>query len=122
MNNKIYLTFESFGTVLWLLTDFIWMCGYPAWSLVAVFPAAVFLIGACIFYNGGKSSDLNVLIASLCWFSMNAFWISSEIAHKDLFLWCSKGIFLIACFFVYLSFRASKKEGKSIDFKRLKLK
>jgi hypothetical protein len=122
MRNKAYQTLESIGTIMWLLVDFIWMCGFNVIALLIGIPTAIFLIGSCIFYSGNKKSERYVLIASAGWFLMNSVWIMSELGHKDIYLWIAKLFFIIACFFVYLSLRASKKEGGPTDFKRLKIK
>jgi hypothetical protein len=122
MKNKSYQTFESIGTVMWLITDFIWMSGWNLAALLLAVPTGIFLIGACVFYCQNKRSELYVLIASCGWFFMNSLWIASELGHKEMCIWVGKFFFIAASIFVYLSFRAAKKEDGSTDFKRLKIK
>lgn len=122
MKNKFYQNLESIGTASWLLMDFIWMCGISWLALLIFIPSFLCLVGACIKYEGKKMSELHVLNASVCWLLMNATWIMGEITSKNDYLICGKIAFFIACIFVYLAFRASKKEKEPIDFKRLKIK
>ena len=122
MKNKLYENLESIGTVLWLLTDFIWMCGMNKIAAIMTIPTMILLFSSCISYRGSKMSELYSLTASAGWLLMNSLWIYSELIEKDMYLLCAKFSFLFACIFVYLSFRASKKESGTIDFKRLKIK
>lgn len=122
MNKFKYQTIESVGSVLWLLTDFLWMNGFLLSAAALTIPVFLLLVGACIRYDGGKKSELLALTASALWFIMNMTWIYSDIGHKEEYLLCSRITFLIAALFVYMAFRASKKEKEPTDFKRLKIK
>lgn len=122
MKNKPYQTLESIGTVAWLITDFIWMCGYNLIAIIIGLVPMVFLIVAALFYEGDKKSERFVMCASAGWFLMNYLWIANEMYKFEMYLWAAKLFFLIACFFVYLSFKASKNEDEPTDFKRLKIK
>lgn len=122
MKNKLYQNLESIGTVLWLITDFIWMCGFIKTAAILTIPTFFILTSACIKFRGEKISELLGLTAAVCWLLMNMCWIFSEIVDRDNYLLAAKFSFLFACIFVYLSFRAAKKEKVSTDFKRLNIK
>jgi hypothetical protein len=122
IKNKAYQNFETIGTILWLLTDFIWMCGFVNIAAILTLPTLFFMIGSCIKFTGNKKSELLSLTASAGWLLMNSCWIYSEITEKETYLLCAKLSFMFASFFVYLSIRAAKKEGQPTDFKRLKIK
>ncbi len=122
MKNKLYQNLESIGTVLWLITDFIWMCGFIKTAAILAIPTFLLLTTACIECKKAKMSELLSMTASVMWFVMNMCWIFSDITAKEDYMLCAKFSFLFACIFVYLSFRAAKKENGPIDFKRLKLK
>jgi hypothetical protein len=124
MNRTIiqHQNLESLGTIIWFLMDFVWMCGYNRIALALAIPAIILLIGACVKYNGKSKSELYALTASVFWFLMNFCWISSEIIEKDAYLIAAKLSFFIGCVFLFLTFRASRKEKEPVDFKRLKIK
>lgn len=115
-------TLESIGTVLWLLSDFIWMCGYNVLAAIIITPVILLTSAACIQYNGGKKSELSSITAGVFWVLMNACWIYSDITDKENYILCAKLSFIFAAFFVYLSFKALKTEKSPTDFTRLKIK
>lgn len=122
MNQKAYQTLESIGTVMWLISDFIWMCGYNQLAAIIITPVIYLTALACIQYTGKKKSELFSMTAGVFWVLMNACWIYSDVAYKDVYLVSAKVSFLFACIYVYLSFRATKKENGTADFTRLKIK
>lgn len=122
MSNKLYQKLETVGTVLWLISDFIWMCGYNSLAAILITPVVLLMALACIKFSGSKMSELLSITAGTFWVLMNACWIYSEITEKDMYLLCAKASFFTACIFVYLSFRAAKKENSTTDFTRLKIK
>ena len=122
MNYKAYQTLESIGTVLWLLSDFVWMCGYNLLAAVIITPVIYLISMACIQYTGKKRSELFGMTAGAFWVLMNACWIYSELGETKMYMICAKISFLCAAFFVYLSFKAAKKESGPTDFTRLKIK
>jgi len=122
MKNKLCQNLESTGTVMWLITDFIWMYGFIKTAAILTIPTFLLLTFACINFRKGKKSELLSLTASEFWFIMNMCWIFSEIVNKENYLLCAKISFLFACIFVYLSFISAKKENVLTDFKRLKIK
>lgn len=126
---KAYQNWESVGTVIWLVSDFLWMCSYSVLAGALSCAASTLLLGACILYkfkekkSDQKESELNALNATACWCFMNLSWITSDISeHKDIYMLSAKGFFILATIFVYCAVRAAKKEGQPTDFKRLKLK
>jgi hypothetical protein len=122
MNHKSYQTLESIGTVMWLISDFIWMCGYNQLAAIIITPVIYLTAVACIQYTGKKQSELLSMTAGVFWVLMNACWIYSEIVEAEMYMICAKISFICAAFFVYLSFKAAKKESGPTDFTRLKIK
>lgn len=116
-----YQNLESVGTILWLITDFVWMNGYNVLAAALTAPVFIFLLFSCIKYTG-KKSELYVLIASFLWFIMNMLWIYSDISYKNNFLLLAKFSFGISLVFVCMATIKSKQENNSINFKRLKIK
>ncbi len=117
-----YQTLESVGTIMWLITDFIWMNGWCSIAALLTIPTFILLTSACIKYNGKKKSEVFALTASALWFLMNMFWIYSDICYKDTYLLFARITFVIASVFVYIAIRESKDEDEPSDFKRLKIK
>lgn len=122
MKNKLYQNLEAVGTIMWLFTDFIWMCDFKLFAAILTVPTLYLMAGACVKFAGDKKSELLSLTASVFWLLMNSCWIYSEIVERDMYLLSAKISFLFASIFVYLSIRAAKKENKPTNFKRLKIK
>lgn len=122
MKNKLYQNLETIGTILWLIMDFVWMCGFAEVAICLSVPVAFIMVLACIKYEGTTASELYSLNASVCWIGMNSLWIMNEITEKEQYLFAAKITFLISGIFIFLSLRASKKEKEPVDFKRLKIK
>lgn len=119
---KKYQTLETIATILWLLMDFVWMCGFNLTAAVMSVPTLFILVMSSIKFQGNKISELHSMNASVGWLLMNSMWIFSEIVDKDKYLLCAKLSFLFAVICVLLSLRASRKEKEIVDFKRLKIK
>lgn len=117
-----YQSLETVGTILWLLTDFVWMNGFCRVASIMAIPTFLLLVSSVIRYDGIKRSELFALLASACWFMMNALWICSDVCFKDTYLLLARITFVIACVLVYISVREAKDENEPPDFKRLKLK
>lgn len=116
-----YQNLESIGTILWLITDFVWMNGYSVAAAFLTAPVFVFLALSWLKHIG-KRSEVYVLIASCFWFIMNMLWIYSDIGYKDNFLLLGRFSFGISLVFVCMAIIKSKQENNSVDFKRLKIK
>lgn len=116
-----YQNLESVGTILWLITDFVWMSGYNILAAILTAPVLLFLTLSWIKHTG-KKSELYALIASCLWFVMNMLWIYSDIGYKDNFLLIGKFSFGLSIVFVCMAIIKSKQESESVDFKRLNIK
>ena len=122
MKTRIYETFESLGSVGWLLMDFCWMAEFKnvCWYVTAI--PLFFLTASVIFYNKESKSERIVLLSSLSWFLMNMLWMMHDLTeNKDWLLLGAKICFGIAIIFVILAFYFARKENKKIDFRRMKI-
>lgn len=115
-----YQNLETIGTISWLITDFIWMCGYINVAIYLSILPFITLALAFIFYDGDKKSEWFGLLASWLWFFMNAFWILSD-KNSD-WLVMAKLMFIMASAFVVIAIFYSRKEKSTPDIKRLNIK
>jgi hypothetical protein len=122
MKNKMYQNLETIATIMWLIMDFLWLCGFGQIAALISIPTIFLMILACIKFQGLYISELHSMNATVCWLIMNSMWICSEIVDKENYLLTAKCAFVCALIFICLSLRASRKENKPTDFKRLKIK
>lgn len=119
---KKYQNLETIATILWLIMDFMWMIGFIEIAIIISIPAIILMIMACVNFKGSYISELHSMNATVCWLMMNSMWIYSEIIEKEKYMYSAKLAFFLSMVFIFLSIRASRKENKPTDFKRLKIK
>ena len=122
MKNKLYITLETISTVCWLLMDFCWMSKYVRLASFFSIFAITFSCLSIILYKGNSTSELIILVTSLMWIMMNSFWMSGDELNQDWLISIAKIIFVVSLILVLIAVIVSKKENKSINFNRLKIK
>ena len=119
MNKIKYQTLETIGTIVWLLVDFVWMCGYTDIAILLSIVPFVTLASAFIFYNSGKRSERLGLLASWLWFFMNGLWILGD--KNESWITIAKLVFGMASIAVLLAMIYSKKEKDDPNLRRLNI-
>jgi hypothetical protein len=115
-------TSETIATIGWLLMDFCWTSEYKIPAYLCSSVALAFSFMAIFFYEDGKRSEKLLLLASLMWVTMNSFWMWGDFLKISWMPIVAKICFAITAFMIVLSIREARKEGESIDLKRLKIK